>query len=673
MKAYFSLRMKVALGVIWSIFVLWKFFHNFPLFNVLEVLQNGFLLLVLLIFFTALGKRVLRFFHVSFASFSEEISYSFGLGTGIVIFFLIGLAAIGVLYRIVILLAILFGAGGVYTEMKSLCLRSYHVLVSLSEKKCAFPESFFTILICLAILVTFFAAATPPFFFDALTYHLAVPQKYLQYHGFHFLPHHYYSNFPANMGMLFLVGLSFSGGMLAHLLSWIYAPITALLVYAFTKTRWGNSVAITAASMVLFVPGVLIASILTSVDNAMMFYGFLSFSSLFSWFSTRQKCWLVLSGIFCGLAVGSKYTIIAVTFFALELIFFLHEYFFEKDSLLSVLRKMVLLGLIVLAIASPWFIKNALYTGNPVFPFFNSIFGVQGFDSLGYGQTVSRRIPTSRDWLERIGSYYLAAPWTVTMTITGAAGISGILFFLGFPLVFGLKKIDRSIQYLLIASGSSFLLWILFLPRVLRYAFPIFPLASIVLAYAFWHVPASRSGRILLLAGLSLILLYHFGLFFRETSIQSLTYLFPHASKEEFLIDHGVNSYPALEYINTETPLDSKILFVGEMRGFYCERAYELQVVHGDEDIFLQQLIFHADSIEKVLQELEQQRFSHLLVNITEMQRIAREFLKRDSFFYFSEHKRQQMLQEFFSERYLRPIFSKYQVTVYEILYPGGS
>lgn len=87
MKAYFSLRMKVALGVIWSIFVLWKFFHNFPLFNVLEVLQNGFLLLVLLIFFTALGKRVLRFFHVSLASFSEEVSYSFGLGTGIVIFF----------------------------------------------------------------------------------------------------------------------------------------------------------------------------------------------------------------------------------------------------------------------------------------------------------------------------------------------------------------------------------------------------------------------------------------------------------------------------------------------------------------------------------------------------------------------------------------------------------
>ncbi|MDY0096484.1 MAG: hypothetical protein RBT80_27620, partial [Candidatus Vecturithrix sp.] len=95
--------------------------------------------------------------------------------------------------------------------MKSLCLRSYNVLVSLNEKKCAFPESFFTLLICIAICVTFFAAATPPFFFDALTYHLAVPQKYLQYHGFHFLPHHYYSNFPANLGMLVRVGVSVSG------------------------------------------------------------------------------------------------------------------------------------------------------------------------------------------------------------------------------------------------------------------------------------------------------------------------------------------------------------------------------------------------------------------------------------------------------------------------------
>lgn len=671
MKTYFSRNIKVILLLAWTMWVLWNFFQSFPLFNLIEVLQNGFLLLLLSLFFTALGRRVSRLFQLSFASFSEEVSCSFGIGTGIVIFLLILLAALGILYRVVILLGILLLAGLVYSDMKALCIQGYKGILAFNEKTHALPESFFTVLLGIAVCVTFFAAATPPFFFDALTYHLAVPQKYLQAHGFHYIPHHHYSNYPANIGMLFLVGLSFSGGMLAHLLSWVYAPMTALSVYAFTKSRWGNSTAVTAAILVFFVPGILIVSILTSVDNGVMFYAFLSFSAFLSWCSTRQRSWFLLTGIFCGLAVGSKYTAIAVTFLALELLLFLHEYLVEKHSLLSVLRKMVLLGLLVVATASPWFLKNGIYTGNPLYPFFNSFFGVQEAQSVGYSQIMSRKIPTSRDWLERVVFYYLAAPWTATMSINGAAGISGILFLLGVPFLFGLKKMEWTIRYLLVASASSLLVWIVFLPRVLRYVFPVFPLFSIILAYTLWHLSTSPSLRKILLSGLSVILLYHLGLFFREGSIlRTMTYLFPPQSKKEFLLDHGVNSYPALEYINTETPPDAKILFIGEMRGFYCERDYELQVVRDDEDIFLQQLILQAQSVTEVFQALRKKNFSHLLINLSEMKRIARSFLKRDSFFHLQDETKKALLGEFFSERYLRPVFSEYNVVVYEIMYP---
>ncbi len=135
-------------------------------------------------------------------------------------------------------------------------------------------------------------------------------------------------NFPANMGMLFLVGLSFSGGMLAHLLSWIYAPITALLVYAFTKTRWGNSVAITAASIVLFVPGVLIVNSDFRRQCHDVLWIFEFFGIVFLVCNTTKMLVCPVRH-FCGLAVGSKYTVIVVTFFALELIFFCMN-IFEK-------------------------------------------------------------------------------------------------------------------------------------------------------------------------------------------------------------------------------------------------------------------------------------------------------------------------------------------------------
>jgi hypothetical protein len=627
-------------------------------------------MLFLLVFFTALGRRVSRFFHLSYQTFPEELSYSFGLGTGIVIFLLIGLASLGVLYQILIFLMILLIAGLIYSDIKYLCLRGYGKIMAWGETRHSLLESFFTVLLLLATCITFLGAATPPFFFDALTYHLGVPQQYLQNHGFHYIPHHYYSNFPANMGMLFLVGLSFSGGMLAHLISWIFAPMTAFAVYAFAKLRWGNSTAITAAVILLFVPGILIASILTSVDNAVMFYSFLSCSALLSWCASRQKSWFILSGIFCGLAVGSKYTALAVTFITLEFILFLHEYVIEKRGVLLVLRTLIVFGLIVLVLISPWLIKNSLYTGNPLFPFFNSVFGVQGTEAISYGQILSRRIPESTDWLKRLFSYYLAAPWTTSMQVDGAAGIAGVLFLLCLPLLFLLKKNNRLIRYLVLASVCSFGVWIVFLPRVLRYVFPAFPFFSLVLADTFWRMSKTRYKKAIIFGGLSLILLYQGGLFLRETSFQPMTYIFPPQSQEDFLIAQGVNSYPAIEYINTETPLDSKILFVGEMRGFYCRRDYEAQVVRSDEDIFLQQLILQTDSISKALDELRRKKFSHLLINMSEMQRIAGSFLDRESFFHFEDTRKGKMLEELLSERYLHPVFSKYNATVYEIVYP---
>ena len=130
--------------------------------------------------------------------------------------------------------------------------------------------------------------------------------------------------------MLFMVGMSFSGGMLAKLLSWSFAPITALAVYGFTKSRWGCRMGLLAAAILFLVPGVLILSTLTSVDLGVMFYSFLSFSALLSWFSSRQKSWLILAGIFCGLAMGTKYTALLLTFGSICIILVCHDYIFAK-------------------------------------------------------------------------------------------------------------------------------------------------------------------------------------------------------------------------------------------------------------------------------------------------------------------------------------------------------
>ena len=679
MKYRYKFWIKTLIFMGWMSFVLWHFFQHFPFINLLEIVLNGSMLLILLLFFTALGKCAFRYTNISFTSYAEECCFSYGLGTSITIFLVIVLAALGVLYEALIVFLVLALYVLVYKDARYLCIKGSQVFSTLSFRRRSGLDIVFMLLMGCAGVVTFLAAATPPFFYDALVYHLAVPHQYLLHHGFQYLPQQHFSNFPANLGMLFIIAMSFSGGMLAQLLSWSFAPLTALVVYAFVKTQWGCHVAITSATIMFLVPGLLIVSTLTGVDSGVMFYSFLCFSALLSWFKFRLKYWFVLAGIFCSLAVGTKYTAIVTTFFPVAILLFIHEYFGKKCSLLVGLRKMILLGLIVFCGASPWFIKNSFYTRNPIYPFFNSVFGSQVSQLIEYDQYISRDHSLFTKGQHRLDVIWIAlkAPWTVTMTTNGAAGKTGVLFLLCLPCVVFLKNIDGTMKYLLAIAGCSFGFWVFLLPRTLRYVFPIFPPLSIVIAYILWHIPVSHRGRKLILAGMSLLLFYHIGMFLSEEIhiLRPFAYLLGNQSKEDFLLDHGVEYYPVIQYVNRETPENSKILFVGESRGYYCERDYLVYtVITGidDNELILRKLIVESQNVEEVVQKLRQMKITHILFNTSEMKRFTKQYLARDSYFGFQTEKEREIYRNLFAPQYLRPLISQDQVYLYEIMPPEG-
>ena len=671
--------------IVWAAFVLWAFFQSFPFINLLEVLKNGLVLFFLLALFTALGRRVFRVFKISFSTFAEECSFSFGLGTGIVIVLFIGLAALQLLYEIVIFGLILVLFGLVYADARYICITGYKILTASSTQHISFINGVFIVLMGFAGIVTFLAAATPPFFYDALVYHLAVPQQYLLAHGFHYMPHHHFSNFPINLNMLFMVGMSLSGGMLAKLLSWLFAPMSAIAVYGFAKSRWGTHIAIMAAAILSLVPGVLILSTLTSVDLGVMFYSFLSFSALLSWFSSGQKQWFILSGVFCGLAVGTKYTALVTTFAAILIILFIHECFYiKKHRLFNSIRSLLLYGIIVLCMVLPWLIKNTLYTGNPIYPLFNSLIGTSiSHQYTYYDRKISATNPVYTLFhsfvlrpqkVFNLILYYLKAPWSFSMATTRAAGKTGVLFLLCLPLVFLVKKKDTDSKYLFALGLCSFWLWVILLPQTaLRYVFQMFPPLSLATAYILWSLSISRRSKTWILSGISVILIYH--LCFLGTALdvfQPFSYLFNNQPQEQFLVNHGVNYYPAIQFANQETPKNAKILYVGELRSYYCERDILLATdgYQVDEEIILRQLIIESKDSEEVIRKLEQLGITHILLNFSEMQRFAKGKLARESFFGFQTEKDKKIFQTLFSH-YLRLLISEYQVNLYEILYPA--
>ena len=677
-------QIKISLILVWCIINIIYFYRQFPIIHLPEIILNLFALLIVLLFFLALGKYILRHFHLGWNSFAEELCFSFTAGSGTFILLAIALAYIKLFFEIIIvsLFSIIFIL--LYKEVKYFITTGYKEFLKFFSIKRTHDERVFIGFTFIVTVLTLLAALTPPFFYDALSYHLAVPQKYLVNHGFYSIPLNYFSNFPANLGMLFALGMSLSGGLLAKLLSWIYAPLTALAVYSFSKSFFRKKVGILSAAILISVPGVMILSTLTSIDLAVSFYSFMSLYSIIYWFKFPEKKWLILSGISCGIAVGTKYTAILVSFFILEMILFIHLYFIRKKSFINGLKYCTYFGFIVLVYFSPWLIKNIVYNKNPLHPFSCSIFESKDTKINDYSQVMRRIGNPIHRWFysyKNNGSslpegikLVLSSPWKITMSTKGAAGKTGIIFLLGLPLLFLLRKIPHPVRYLLFFSASVFIVWVLFLPWMLRFAFPMFPALSIILAYTFVELSESYPFKKWITAGIGIILTYNLFLFFSEmfSVVNPFPYLLANQSKDEFLVSHGVNYYPVIYWANNEIPADSRILFVGELRGYYCKRDYILHVgIDGvdEEKLVLRNLIKKSENTLEILQQLKDSGITHILINYSEMSHLAKNYLSLDSYFTFTDKEKNEIAREFFSN-YLLPLASKYNVTLYEIKYP---
>jgi len=677
-------QIKIFLILVWCTISIIYFYRHFPIIHLFEVNLNLLALFILILFFSALGRYILKHFRFEWNSFVEEFCFSFGAGSGTFILLIIALAYMELLFEIIIISLFLILFILIYKEAKYLVIKGYNEFSKFLPSKKTFDERVFISFTFIATTLTLLAALTPPFFYDALSYHLAVPQKYLANHGFCSLPLNYFSNFPANLGMLFALGMSLSGGLLAKLLSWIYAPLTALAVYSFSKSFWGKHVGILSAAILISIPGVMILSTLTSIDLAVTFYSFMSLYSMLYWFKFSQKRWFIFSGIFCGIAIGTKYTAILVSFLTLEMILFIHLYFIKKKSFLNGLKHCFYFGSIVLICFSPWLIKNIIYTNNPLYPFPYSIFKTSSTEINDYSQVMRRIGNPIHQWfysfknnetslLEGI-KLVLSSPWKITMTMNGAAGKTGIIFLLGLPFLFLLRKVPLLIRYLLFFSASVFIGWVLLLPWMLRFAFPMFPALSIILAYTFVELLESYSFKKWITTGISIALTYNLFLFFSEmvSVLRPFPYLFANQSKEEFLVSHGVNYFPVIEWVNNTIPENSKILFIGELRGYYCKRDYILHVgIDGidEEKLILRNFIKESNSTNEILQRLKNSDITHILINFSEMSRLAKKSLSLKSYFDFSEKEKNELAQKFFSD-HLHPLASKHNVILYEVNYP---
>lgn len=246
----------------------------------------------------------------------------------------------------------------------------------------------------LLILVEIPLALIPPTARDALIYHLAYPKLYLQHGRVFELPFAFYSYYPMNTEILFAVPLYFGLDSIAAVVHMVFGLLTSLLIYKFLKIERNRTCAILGALIFLSTPIVIKLSTIPYVDLALAFHSTGAVLALLKWRDSKETKWLILTGIFAGLAAGTKYNGLFI-----PLLLFFMTLHIAKNSM--PLRSSLIFISISAAVASPWYIKNFILTGNPFAPlFFNILGGINIPDQPMVPIFLKRHLFYGEGWLD---------------------------------------------------------------------------------------------------------------------------------------------------------------------------------------------------------------------------------------------------------------------------------
>ena len=253
----------------------------------------------------------------------------------------------------------------------------------------------------LAALIAFLAgcivilASVPPVDRDALTHHLAVPKLYLKHGGMVEIPSVPFSYYPMNLDLLYLIPLYFGNDIVPKYIHFAFALLTAWLIYGYLRRRlekpfWG----LLGALMFLSLPVIVKLSVTVYVDLGLIFFSTASLLYLLKWAANGYPArHLILSGIFCGLGLGTKYNALISLLLLVSLVPILYVRGEKERShdcssqgrtepprrdgsagALRAVRHAVIFVVVALSVYSPWMIRNVVWTGNPLYPLYQGVF-----------------------------------------------------------------------------------------------------------------------------------------------------------------------------------------------------------------------------------------------------------------------------------------------------------
>ena len=220
-------------------------------------------------------------------------------------------------------------------------------------------------------------ASVPPVSRDALTHHLYIPKLYIQHGGIYEIPSLKFSYYPMNLDLLYMIPLYFKNDIAPKFIHFAFALATVFLIYQYLSRRIHQTYALLGSLLFLSIPVIIRLSSTVYVDLGLVFFLFASQLYIYRWIESGFRIkYLIISAVFCGLGLGTKYNgLIGLFLLGLFIPFVYSRYHSSKESYdgRSIFYGAVF-TLIALLVFSPWMIRNVFWTGNPVYPLYNRVF-----------------------------------------------------------------------------------------------------------------------------------------------------------------------------------------------------------------------------------------------------------------------------------------------------------
>jgi len=456
--------------------------------------------------------------------------------------------------------------------------------------------------------------------------------------------------------LLYLVGLIFKSDIAPKFVHLCFGWGTGYLICQYLTRRYNHHWGLLGMLLFVSTPIVIWLSTSAYVDLGMTFFTTASVLSFIAWRDSgyNRTLWFLLSAFSMGIAVGSKYNaLIALLIMNLFLMF---SFVRDRKQQGGALAYGVFFFVIAFLAASPWYVRNAVLTGNPFYPLFGELFQTLGTAAAGQTNTPGQfGAAESINFFHMRNALYGESFWEtllipLRMFFQGEdnsyryfQGVLNPILIVFTPFLFVRSRLHR--DHVLFGFFSVFFIVLAFFltRKQVRYLLPTLPFLTILAVAGVRYLAGMlkenriyslrfRYGTIVRKAlYITVAVLLSLNIFYLKNRViltNPTPYIFGIESREAFLRRHLLH-YSAVEFINGHLEENTSLflMFLGR-RGYYLERAYINEPSFGKYT--LDRLIIASESKEKFDEYVAAMGATHIFMRSSLVEKYLKDNFTRE-------------------------------------------